>query len=455
MKEEPILHEILFENLGPIKYLQIEVKDYLVLIGQQATGKSTISKLVYFFRTIKDEMYRHFSEAMKKLPDYNESVITDLHNDFIKRITRKFHDIYGHTYLTGDMTIQYSYSNQTYRNNSIYTEDIDIAITLETTTNKNTMPNLDIQMSHPLEYAYFQLYDKTILNKKKIRLIDEKLTNSLSDVDIAMLNEEKERYFKELKNELNKLFNDDTTVIYIPAGRTMATVFADLMDKEDIKRKDLLTGNFIERIKRFRFFHSQVMKENIEGTPSHTKAIDMMKEILKADYVYENDEDRLYIGKDKYVEIQFASSGQQESLWILLTLYKILLDEQKVLFIVEEPEAHLYPIAQRKLVEFISFVMKATNSQMIITTHSPYILTSLNNLIFANNIAKKTGKESEVSEIVDKRKWIDIDKMGVFELKDGGYVDIIDRKLNFIKAEAIDKASDDIEDDYEKLLDVK
>ena len=42
------------EHLGPIDNLEFDVENFNLIIGEQATGKSTIAKSIYFFRSIKD-----------------------------------------------------------------------------------------------------------------------------------------------------------------------------------------------------------------------------------------------------------------------------------------------------------------------------------------------------------------------------------------------------------------
>jgi predicted ATPase len=51
------MQKIIIKNFGPIKYAEIEVKKILVLIGEQASGKSTIAKLIYFFKTIQEDLF--------------------------------------------------------------------------------------------------------------------------------------------------------------------------------------------------------------------------------------------------------------------------------------------------------------------------------------------------------------------------------------------------------------
>lgn len=44
---------ITIKHLGVIKDFEMDIKQFNLLIGEQATGKSTICKAVYFFRSIK------------------------------------------------------------------------------------------------------------------------------------------------------------------------------------------------------------------------------------------------------------------------------------------------------------------------------------------------------------------------------------------------------------------
>ena len=60
-----------------------------------------------------------------------------------------------------------------------------------------------------------------------------------------------------------------------------------------------------------------------------------------------NGEERLQVSEDRYVKINFASSGQKEAVWILNVVFYYLLNNKKTFFIIEEPESHLFPDAQK------------------------------------------------------------------------------------------------------------
>ncbi len=73
--------------------------------------------------------------------------------------------------------------------------------------------------------------------------------------------------------------------------------------------------------------------------------------------------------------------------------------------IIEEPEAHLFPEAQKEISALIALLSNMKQSQITITTHSPYILASINNLILAHKVGKKYPEK--VTPKVNKHLWID------------------------------------------------
>lgn len=50
------MQRIFIENFGPIDRFEADVKDVMLLIGPQASGKSTLSKSIFLFKSIKNEL---------------------------------------------------------------------------------------------------------------------------------------------------------------------------------------------------------------------------------------------------------------------------------------------------------------------------------------------------------------------------------------------------------------
>lgn len=120
-----------------------------------------------------------------------------------------------------------------------------------------------------------------------------------------------------------------------------------------------------------------------------------------------------------YVYLSNASSGQQEIIRILQDIFLTIAQNTKVLRIVEEPEVHLFPMAQKKVIELLVQMAKNTESnQLIITTHSPYVLTVFNNLLLAQRVIDKNpDSEAEVSKITGKETWLKADDFSAYVLE--------------------------------------
>ncbi|MCF2613298.1 MULTISPECIES: AAA family ATPase [Fusobacterium] len=53
MKINNTTEKIIINNLGPLKSCKLYIKDFMIFTGQQASGKSTIAKSIFFFKNIK------------------------------------------------------------------------------------------------------------------------------------------------------------------------------------------------------------------------------------------------------------------------------------------------------------------------------------------------------------------------------------------------------------------
>ena len=162
------------------------------------------------------------------------------------------------------------------------------------------------------------------------------------------------------------------------------------------------------------------------------------------------DEERLQVSQERYIKINFASSGQQEAVWILNVLFYYLLMGEKTYFIIEEPESHLYPTSQKLITELITLVKNAGN-QVMLTTHSPYILGTINNLLYAHKISKTVEQES-LEKIIPKSCWLDFKNLMAYYVSNGKIISCLDEEFESIENEIIDGASEDIERDYNKMI---
>jgi hypothetical protein len=162
---------------------------------------------------------------------------------------------------------------------------------------------------------------------------------------------------------------------------------------------------------------------------------------------------KIFISPEQSISLSEAASGLQSVIPLYLVVKHFA---ESDLLVIEEPELNLFPETQKKLVEFIIETCRDKTKRLIITTHSPYILTVLNNLIQAHNVVKERPElEEEVNKITPKERWLDFDKVGVYYVADGTVKNIMHEKNRIIKAENIDSVSKNLSNEFGQLLDLQ
>ena len=123
---------------------------------------------------------------------------------------------------------------------------------------------------------------------------------------------------------------------------------------------------------------------------------------------------------------------------------------------IEEPEAHIFPSTQKDFVySLVSLLNGKTRHSCVIATHSPYIMTSFNNLIQAGQIAKESDEKAQkVKERFTTRQLLRYDDVAAFSMHDGQATSILDKEYGLISADALDAASQDISDDFNFLINI-
>ncbi len=432
------MQKLTIHKLGPIEHCELECSQFMTFTGFQASGKSTIAKAIYYFRTIKEDIVNLAkAKALDATPisgsegayrfSYDKNIKHALENYLREKFLRTFGSSWG---MSNDMHMTYC-----------FTETCSITISLMD----------DIRYATP-NYIWITLSDdlKAFLWKN----------NNFLSVTPLGIDEEK---LKKFKSELYTIFDDFYSVVYIPAGRSLITLLSQqlgyiyaTMDDMQKRSLDSCTKDYLERILRLKPEFSEGLQGLIASPAKKSaapkqltvQALDLVKKILCGTYRYSNGEEQIILDDGKYVKINFSSSGQQECVWILNLLVYYLLQQNKILFIIEEPESHLFPESQKYITELISLVNNCNHS-ILLTTHSPYVLGTLNNLLYA----KTTPLENRinVNKIIPESLWLDYNKFNSWFVKNGSIENCMDSEIHMIQNERIDEISKVINDDFDKL----
>ncbi|MDQ6901547.1 MAG: AAA family ATPase [Bacteroidota bacterium] len=378
------------KNFGPIKDMSFEFKKINIFIGDQGTGKSTVAKIIF---AIKNCIFRE----LFKLPEI----------DNLDKQTQQF---YGHLDLVGIKTFLKQGSILTYKSPDYY----------------------------------FQFKDNKVA-----------ITKNISNSELLYFNSN-----------------------YIIAERNMVHVLADslyalLEVKAELPKLFLRFGNKYQ-------------------TSRKSKSEFNYSDILGIKFTHKNNKDYILLPDGTEINLSDASSGIQGCVALLTVADAImsevsgislqyLLGKNLKLLVIEEPELNCFPQTQDKLIkhliennrfltvepivlensgsenpkiDFIHHYQDDLKNQLFITTHSPYILTSFNNLMYAYEIGQK--EPNEVNNIIDKKYWVNSDDVSAYMLlPDGNCEDIFDREENLIKAEKIDGVSRILNAQFEELSNIE
>lgn len=158
-----------------------------------------------------------------------------------------------------------------------------------------------------------------------------------------------------------------------------------------------------------------------------------------------------------------ASTSTEKQLLKLLGQY----DYGSFVNIVEEPEQNLHPESQRKaLFGLIQHLNKIADNQLLITSHSPYILSYVALCIEAKKALERvwgvlgeglaaidlTGK---IRNVVPESAEVSLEETNVYILDDYGNVRFLDKSEGYISEEhSLNSVFDDVSENISALLDL-
>lgn len=122
-------------------------------------------------------------------------------------------------------------------------------------------------------------------------------------------------------------------------------------------------------------------------------------------------------------------------------------------FIIEEPEQNLYPETQKALVYYFLKTLNLSkyNHQLFITTHSPFILYSLNNCMMGHQIEKRMPSE-ERSRLDSRDSWVNPSLVSVWQLEDGMLIDVKESDTKVIGPHSFDEIMNGVMGEYFEML---
>jgi len=401
------MERLKIKNFLIIKKCDIDVGRLTLIIGPQASGKSIIAKMLYFFRKFISTDYLFSAQNL------------ETKKQFEKRGKANF----------GEYFPKYTWNEQEFE---IIYQINEFELSLVHRKGKNGKLSLKLDYSKNL----IRLHQKSKSEYRAIK--DEYLTKEGFQEFIPYL-------------IIKFAFGDNFFMpVFIPAGRAFffnlqKNIFSLLANDIRIDPFMEYFGAFYEKIKK-------IDSEENEASEVRNKINSLAEAILSGKYSYENEQDWIE-HNNKKVNLASASSGQQEALPMLMILssFFVLASNEKYVFFIEEPEAHLFPVSQKHIVSIIALIYNKRHDNFVITTHSPYILTAINNLILASEVSKEKSPE-QVGKIIDLDCAVRYEDVKAYTIRQGIVESIMDEENRLIGPTVIDSVSDEFDNVFDALI---
>jgi energy-coupling factor transporter ATP-binding protein EcfA2 len=369
-------------NLGAIKEATVEIGGLTVFVGQNGTGKSYLAKVIYglqkgeaffyifssheelFQRTLFGKNFDSVEELRQHLytltPDLVRQIMpifANFHAELLKnKLGEYFNDDSG---LFANTTISYSELEP-------FSEEKTQHI-ISTIINHSLEPESDVEST----VAYFSGYLSSILvNCSNAEYFPAARSNFMLT-------------YKALYRARADEYVGLTSSKAIRTRRTGALTRFDAPTEDFLSRLYDLDSSqesplapIADKLQTLLYGKDQLLMNQAEGTLADFR------------YHVKNSENKL--------RLHLTSSMVTETSPLLIGL-KYWIDPDS-LVIIDEPESHLHPEAQRALVNGLA---EAVNQglKVILITHSPYILSCVNNLIKFNRLVENFPADKDVETL--------------------------------------------------------
>jgi predicted ATPase len=398
--------KLIVKDFGPIKNAELDLKKVTVFIGPQGSGKSTLAKLVAICK-----------EDEKPLLTPKETSIA---------------------FRVMDYGIE-SYKN---KNTTFHYESKISNIGYGKMYHKSATP-----LGGNLEFEVIKISERL----KLMDTVGEELRG-------GSLLETYGKYQELLKE------NAITEPIYIPTERFLISTISNSLFglmSNNINLPKTLTefGNKYAKASTqdAKEDHRFIRKESYVSGMKKSKYI----ELFDLHFQHKDGQDFLIDTKNNYmVNLRESASGMQSSIPLILVV-RHEYSKGNTHFIVEEPELNLFPTTQKELIGYLADKCTQNGNELLMTTHSPYVLTALNNLIFAFQVAQVLPERAdEIAQIIPREQWLNPDDVAAYYVGEdengekGGVHSIFNRKTGLIGQNELDEVSDELGDEFSALMNI-
>jgi len=465
--------KINIKNFGPIKEIELDLdKNMTLIFGKNNIGKSYSISILYLILKVFMKSYPSYYvyttfeknaidnlNSSINLNNENEKDITDAFNSIVNKIIL---DIYG-------KELNSSFENTFGSLKKLRRDKIVLPQIIITLWNYK----LFFIINDKIEIVKVEQVENRIILKEtkgnnckknginKIFIYEGKNKNEFTKFVFRLAQDEAIKIFDIIKEQINDIF-------YFPASRSglyigmnaFSQILAELSKQRSLITKPINLPGLTEPISDYFLKITTIESDIAIDKDINEIALNMEKNILNGVVKFDDKEKRIiYQPFDSELTLDLNNTSSMVSeLSPVVAYLKYILNRNerdsfendkrfktsKPLIFIEEPEAHLHPEAQVKLVDVFNALIKK-DVNLIITSHSNYIFNKLNNLVLEKKLSPEEYapmilKDSEKGSI---GSIMDISELGVY---DENFIDISEQ-LYEEREDILDRLNEAVDND--------
>jgi predicted ATPase len=337
--------QITIENFGPIKHFVFDTeKDLTLIFGKNSVGKSYAISLVYL-------ILKKIPVSQNNIDLVIKQINSSEHHDVNKPCTQE--EAFNLLFIQEiHDSLKNSFGDLTSLPNRFFNED----------TSKITIQNMNAQFV----FTFGLLFDG--------------MTSYYS------------------KNLYDIFYSEN--IYYLPASRSglyqglnsFGAIFAELSKNRSAISTDFKIPTLSEAVSDYYLNLSNIETSN-ENSDFSEYIEEIEGEILHGKVEFDNQSKKMYFTPNNTsLKLDlFTTSSMVAEIAPIVSYLKYVCstatkEGQKPLIFIEEPEAHLHPETQVKLMRVFARLVKDNKIKLVMTSHSNYIFNAASNLVMDNKI---------------------------------------------------------------------
>lgn len=391
---------IQIENFGPLygKIESIAIKKLTVFIGHQGSGKSTIAKLVSCFTWLEKALVKGIVKNSLKKEELKRHLKFNQIDDYLTSATKLVWE---------GINFNITYENEEVIIKPKNSDSYHVAKIMYVPAERNFLSSF--------RFSELKLIDK-LSQSLLVFLIEFDKSKSIIKKGISLPIKDVLLEYDKL-NDIISIRKNGKKVYLENAASGFQTMTPLFLVTEFLS--NLLAGNVKQENEEFSFKDMDTFEKDVERLFNELKHSNVDIKSLKKNLIKIS---------SKYSPSYFFN-------------------------IVEEPEQNLFPNSQKNVMEhLLKCLNKNKYNRLLITTHSPYILETINNIIYADRL-KDIGKN--VDSVISPEYHVSYNDVSAYMVKEGTVQNIKVDDIKQIDPSEVDSCSDIINNDYTRLEEIE